>query len=243
MIDASYLRKGGRHVSRRALAFLALVLSACGRGAPPAPMGPPVGMPASALTPLVSTLNGADFPVYLPSRLPASSSPYQTSADATTRTYSVSASSGNVISIVVTGGPLAGFGKNLTPWTGPAEPTHLSDGTQAYFYPGQGLEWVQDGWRMAVIDEGGRPQHPDVLAPEVDRLRRDLPRFGNPIGPGTQGELVEHLGGDPPDMDVLWEDGGYAYEVLSHGTSGIDVAESLVRVRQPAVAGASSGKG
>ena len=116
------------------------------------------------------------------------------------------------------------------PWTGAPQPLHLPDGTAAFFYPGQGVGWIAGRWQFAVMDETGRPARPDVLLPRVAQLRGDLPGVGNPIGQGTEGQLVLHVGGNPPDMAVLWEDGAYAYEVAAHGVSAIDVSEALVRV-------------
>lgn len=217
------------------LALLVLFLTACGRrvpAAPATPSQPPAGRPAPDLMPALSQLNGVRLPVYLPGRLPASGAPapYQTSVSATATTYAVSASRTGA-SIVIAGGPSVSFGDGLPRWTALPQSTKLPDGTAVYFYPGQGIEWIQNRWQFAVVDDAASPTTPDALLPQIDRLRHALPSFGNPIARGTEGTVVEHLGSDPPDIDVLWMNGPYAYEVLAHGVSGIDVARALVMVQ------------
>ncbi len=216
---------------RRMLPLLAIILTACGQPAPTVPAQPVAGEPAGPFAAVLPQLQAVAFPVFLPARLPtALAQPgARTAVSATGTTYAVVLRAG-AASLIISGGPSSTVGTGMPAWTGAPQPVRLPDGMQAFFHPGQGIEWVEQRWRFAVVDSAADPQTPDTLTPEVEPVRQALPPFGNPIAPGTQGSVVAQVGATPPDMEVQWIQGAYVYDVVAHGVSGIAVAETLVQV-------------
>jgi hypothetical protein len=220
-----------------------LLLAACGTAAPPQ------GQPAAALVPVLANLASAKLPVYLPSRLPsppAGSNGYAIDARATAGSYDVSIHW--YAKPVPINAPVAvardafiaeiwgGAAGSLPPmpaatFTGQGESVAIVPGIVGTFYPGHGLGWTEGGWSYAIMS--GFATTPASLLPPARRIQVSLPAAGNPIGPGTHGQLVMPIGAEAPDTWVRWTQGRFTYEIDGLIMPGDEVARALVRVTLP----------
>ena len=232
-------------------ALYGILLTACATPAATNPFGgPPHGRPASGLAGALPLLTGSRVPVYLPSKLPSppAGAFYAIQARARDGGYDVSVSFSNQQAPVngsavsseagfvgeVVGGPAQSVGagvRQLIRFTGSPQTVTLPTGIRAKFYPDQGIEWTQGGWRYEVSNGFAKPATPGALLSEVKQIQDALLPAGNPIGAGTTGEVVEPIGADTPDVYILWTHGEDAYQIDGSGTSSIRLAKDLVEVQ------------
>ncbi len=205
---------------------------------------------APQLRPVLPHLRAVRIPVYLPSWVPpaprgnyyllhvnATAAAYSVSFDWTNRSEPVN---GNGMTDMagtlgqVQGGPPHSLDATVAQpgWklSGRPQPITLPDGRPAFFYPGQGVFWQQGGWRFEVVSFGPIATSPAVVMPLVRSILAALGSTGNPVGPGTRGELLQGLAPDNAAMTLLWDQGGHQYEVWGYAAPALRLARSLVRV-------------
>lgn len=230
------------------LATTALVI-ACGVARPTAPI--PTAHVPSALGPVLPYVKAAHIPVYLPGWVPPAGAGeyYLLGAHATADSYEVSFDFTNHPTPVngqgmtsmtgtlgtVRGGPAGSLDAVARqPWMQPkgtGRSIQLPNGHAATLYPRWGIRWTQGGWTYSVVSLAAPPTNPSVVMPSVQNILDAVGPSGNPVGPHTTGELFQDLAPDNAAMTLLWQYGGYQYEIWGYAAPAIRLARSLVRVK------------
>ncbi len=235
-----------------ALIAATLGLSLLGTGDLRAPVAavPPSGQAAVPLRAALPDLAAARFAVYLPDRLPTAppGQSYLITAHSTPGTYEVTVHftntptpiNGNGMSSwssyigLVRGGPSAWVlhqadtrdGAAITVPAGTPQPVTLPGGIVGQAYAAGAVLWQEGGWRYAAYGDG-----PTQTLQTADSMARMFLPSGNPVGPGTSGDVVRDFGADGGNSAVIWTAGTAAYEVWGRDTAAFTLAQDLARVR------------
>jgi hypothetical protein len=124
---------------------------------------------------------------------------------------------------------------SLARLTGRRAVVGLPGGGEGALFRSEGVAWSEGGWRYVVVDRIDASRGLAPLLPYVERIRRELPPWGNPVGPGTSGLLVQSVGPSAADIRLQWVQGDATYAVWGHVASGIALARSLVCVPRETV--------
>ncbi|KKM09428.1 hypothetical protein SY88_18940 [Clostridiales bacterium PH28_bin88] len=134
---------------------------------------------------------------------------------------------------IVEGGPAKKLLKEMDPTPlqipgGKAVTVNLGGGIAGTWYTGKEpddvprLVWQQGGWTYRLLDASRRyagqnlQDQKDVPWVAYARyLKSHLPPWGNPVAPGTTGEVTVRVAGDGEHTEVWWREGEMAYYIYN----------------------------